>query len=176
MRSTLSSGSLTQIAYVVDDLEEPLRYWTQVVGVGPFFVREKVQFDRVLHRGQPSSLSFSMALAYWGDTQIELICQQNDAPSIYRDWRDAGLGGVQHVAVFVDDMVRVRQQIAALGGSLEQEVWMPGGMGEAIYADLGGGPGTMIEYVRLDPSLHAGFDAMKRAAAEWDGTDPVRMR
>lgn len=167
-------GPVMQIAYVTENLESALAFWTQTMGVGPFFLRQHVKFDRVLVRGEPSRPDFSMALAYWGNIQIELIEQHDTSPSIYADWRAAGLQGVQHLCVMVDDMVSTRTLAQQRGGSIVQEVFMPGGAGEAIYVDFGGGPGTMIEYLQLKPELSAGFDAMRLAAADWDGQDPIR--
>lgn len=167
-------GAVMQIAYVPADFDAALRFWIETMGVGPFFVREHVQLEQVLYRGELSCPDFDMALAYWGDVQIELIRQHNDAPSIYRDWRAAGGQGVQHLCVMVEDMAQTRRMVAGKGGTIVQEVLMPASAGEAIYVDLGGGPGTMIEYIRLDPARLAGFEAMRSAAAQWDGQDPLR--
>ena len=41
----------------------------------------------------------SIALANSGDLQIELIQQVNDAPSMYKEFLDAGHEGLQHVAM-----------------------------------------------------------------------------
>ncbi len=167
-------GAVMQIAYVPDDFDAALRFWTDVMGVGPFYVREHVQLARVLYRGEETAPDFDMALAYWGDVQIELIRQHDDQKSIYDDWRRAESHGVQHMCVMVDDMNATRQLVAQRGGTIVQEVLMPGDAGEAIYVDMGGGPGTMIEYLRLAPDRQAGFAAMKQAARDWDGREPIR--
>ena len=167
-------GAVMQVAYVPADFEAALRFWTETMGVGPFFLREHVSLEKVLYRGEKTSPDFDMALAYWGDIQIELIRQHNDAPSIYADWKRSGLQGVQHICVLVEDMVHTRAMVASKGGEIVQEVWMPANAGEAIYVDMGGGPGTMIEYLCLAPDRLGGFAAMHAAAAQWDGQDPVR--
>jgi hypothetical protein len=167
-------GAMMQIAYVPEDFDQALRFWTETMGVGPFFLREHVKLDRTLYRGAATSPDFDMALAYWGDVQIELIRQHNDAPSIYADWRNAGQQGVQHMCVIVEDMAATRRMVAERGGVTVQEVFMLRGMGEAIYVDMGGGPGTMIEYLWLEPGVVRNFEAMRAAAASWDGQDPVR--
>ncbi len=167
-------GAVMQIAYVPADFDAALRFWIDIMGVGPFFVREHVQLEKVLYREEVSCPDFDMALAYWGNIQIELVRQHNDAPSIYADWRASGLYGVQHLCVMVEDMVQTRRMVALQGATIVQEVFMPADAGEAIYVDFGGGPGTMIEYLCLAPSRIAGFDAMRAAASQWDGKDPVR--
>lgn len=173
---TLASlGPAMQIAYVPEDFDGALHYWTTVMGVGPFFVREHVALGKVLYRGKETPIDFDMAIGYWGNIQIELIRQNNDAPSIYNAWKRAGHTGVQHICVVVDDMRKARAKIEALGLRIEQELLMTDG-GSAIYVDTGGGPGTMIEYIHLMPERLAGFAAMRAASIGWDGTDPIRRR
>lgn len=167
-------GALMQIAYVPEDFDAALRFWTETMGVGPFFLREHVKLESVLYLGQKTAPDFDMALGYWGDIQIELIRQHNDAPSIHTAWRAAGQQGVQHVCVLVEDMAAARTHALGQGGKIVQEVVMPDGAGEAIFVDTGGGSGTMIEYLWLRADRRAAFDAMRALAAEWDGQDPVR--
>ncbi len=44
-----------------------------------------------------------MALANSGPLQMELIQIRNDAPSMYRDFLQAGHTGLQHVAYWTED-------------------------------------------------------------------------
>jgi catechol 2,3-dioxygenase-like lactoylglutathione lyase family enzyme len=114
-----------------------------------------------------------MALGHWGDLQIELIRQHNDAPSIYKTWRDEGREGLQHVCILVDDMVHARRVCAKAGAEVAQEALVPGG-GEVVYVEAGGGPGTMVEILRPAPGGREFFAMMREAARNWDGSDPVR--
>ncbi|MNC79308.1 hypothetical protein D3C75_1317500 [compost metagenome] len=52
-----------------------------------------------------------------------------------------------------------------------QEVWLPGG-GEAIYVDAGG---ELIELIDFPKESYGFFDLMKSAAAQWDGSNPLRV-
>jgi len=67
---------------------------------------------RPTEKGKPSPVDVSIALANSGALQIELIQQRNDAPSMYRDFLNAGHEGLQHLAYwtmrFEDDLARVR--------------------------------------------------------------------
>ena len=47
-------GEMRQIAFVVRDLEAALRYWTETVGVGPFFMLRDLVPDNWLYRGKPA--------------------------------------------------------------------------------------------------------------------------
>ena len=166
-------GEIMQLAYVPADFDAALRHWTQVVGAGPFFALDHVQLEDVRYCGAPSTIDFSMALGYWGDMQIELIRQHNDAPSIYKAWRDAGHEGLQHVCILVDDIAHARAVCAAAGATVAQEGRMAGG-GEVIYVDTGGGPGTMVEILQPGPGTRGFFTMMRDAARGWDGSEPLR--
>lgn len=167
-------GPIMQLAFVPRDMTAAVTFWTQTMGVGPFFRLEHVTCDRTLYLGQQTEPDFSINLAYWGDVQIELIEQHNDAPSIYTEWLARGMDGLHHVCIAVDDISHARAVCAASRTRMLQEVFLPGGV-EAIYVDTGGGPGTMVEIIQPSADLRGLFDVMKDAARDWDGTDPVRL-
>ncbi|SFS10321.1 VOC family protein [Sphingomonas jatrophae] len=165
-------GSIFQIAYVPTDLPAALDFWTQRMRVGPFFRLANIRMANCRYRGQPTDPDFTIYLAYWGDVQIELIEQHNDAPSIYTEWRAAGQEGVHHLCTAVDDIAAARRHCLDLGMTIAQEADYPGG--GVFYADTGGGPGTMIEVMQVPEATAQRFAAMRAAAREWDGSDPVR--
>lgn len=86
-------GPIRQNGYVVRDIRAAMDHWIHVVGVGPWFFVERVKTDWFRHRGADSPMTMSVALANSGDLQIELIQQTNDAPSLYREFLDAGHEG-----------------------------------------------------------------------------------
>jgi hypothetical protein len=90
-------GPIAQLGYVVRDAHASMEQWIRN-GVGPWFHFERVKLDWFRHRGIASPLEMSVALANSGDVQIELIQQRNDAPSMYKEFLDAGREGLQHVA------------------------------------------------------------------------------
>lgn len=165
-------GDIMQLAYVPADFDAALAHWLKM-GAGPFFALDHVVLEDVRYRGAPADIDFSMVLGYWGDLQIELIRQHNDAPSIYSSWRDAGREGLHHVCILAEDMGVARAAVAAAGATVEQEAKIPGG-GEVIYVDTGGGPGTMVEILQSGPGNREFFAFMREAARNWDGVEPVR--
>lgn len=166
-------GNIMQMAYVPADLETALNYWTRTIGAGPFFAIEHVKLDGVLYRGQPLNVDFSMMLGYWGEMQIELIRQHNDAQSIFSAWRNRGGEGLHHVCVLVDDMPSARSACAGAGLQVAQEARVPGG-GEVIYVDAIGGPASFVEILKPSPGTREFFKMMRDAHSSWDGKDPVR--
>ena len=66
-------GEIRQAGYVVPDIEAAMRYWTDVLGVGPFFYNERVPIGNYVYRGRSYEPHNSVALANSGPLQIELI-------------------------------------------------------------------------------------------------------
>lgn len=167
-----SLGEIMQLAYVPDDFDGALAHWTKTMGVGPFFLLEDIHLDDMKYRGAPTHARFDLALAYWGDLQIELIRPRDDHPSIYSgEYADVG-GGLHHVCILVDD-------IAEAYAACEQhsaEIVIEGKFGNSsvIYADPGNGPGSLIEVLQQDPDGPDLFGMIKAAGVDWDGSEPLR--
>lgn len=166
-------GEIVQIAYLPSDFDATLKYWTEVVGVGPFFLLENVQLGEMKYRGTPSDAVFSIAIGYWGDIQIELIRAENDAPSIYSG-EYAVKDQMHHVCVFVKSIAEARAACAAVGAEILVEGKV-GDTGAVIYVDAGGGPGHVIELLQPMEGSEGLFQMMKDAARNWDGSDPLRV-
>lgn len=171
MRGLTQLGEIMQIAYVPADFAAALGFWTDTMGVGPFYLQD-ISLPGLRYYGEPSAPLFSVAIAYWGEVQIELIAQHNDAPSIYRDWRDAGGEGVHHVCILVADIEEARRVALEAGGTVAQEAIGPDY--GVLYVDTGGGPGTLLELVQPSPGMRARFARIRADAEGWDGTEPLR--
>ena len=166
-------GPVFQAAFVVDDLDAALHHWTRVMGVGPFWVLDHIQFDEIYYRGKPTDADTTAAMGYWGDLQIELIVQHNRAPSIYTEFLDRGYRGMQHMAVMTDDLNAHLARIKPLGITSTQH----GKVKDSIrfaYVSSDFHPGGMIELVEATDAIVGAFDFMRAAARDWDGKDPVR--
>ena len=166
-------GDIIQIAYLPANFDQALQYWTETVGVGPFFLMENIQLGGMRYRGVPSDAAFSIAIGYWGDIQIELIRAENDAPSIYTG-EYAVTDRMHHVCIFVESIADARKACAAIGAEILVEGKV-GDSGEVIYVDAGGGPGHVIELLQPMQGSEALFTMMKDAARDWDGSDPLRV-
>lgn len=166
-------GPVMQNGFVVEDLDRALDHWTRVVGVGPFFVIERIPFDKVWFRGEPADIDLTVAIAYWGDVQIELIRQNNVAPSIYTEFASRGHSGLQHMGVVTESVERDLARLAVHGVHPVQHGTTRTGMRFA-YLDTDHHPGGMIELIESGPALLKFFGMAREAARRWDGTDPVR--
>ena len=105
--------TVRQLAYVVTDMDAALKYWVDVLKVGPFFVYEHCPLENQRYLGQPSNVDVTLALGNSGDLQIELIFQHDQTPSVYKEFLDAGRVGVRRRAPRVGEHNR-----EILGGEL----------------------------------------------------------
>lgn len=163
-------GPVMQIAFVPEDFDAAIRFWTETMGVGPFFLIENMQLEGMRYQGAPSDLIFSIALAYWGDVQVELIRKENDAPSIYDGHEGKGL---HHTCVLTPDMNAARKIVAEAGAEILVEAKV-GEDGAVLYVDSGGGPGTILEILQPASGSEGLFGMIKTASVGWDGSEPVR--
>lgn len=170
---TYRFGAIRQNGYVVRDIEAALRHWTETLGVGPFYYFERVPMEDFRYRGEPSPLEVSIALGNWGTLQIELIQPRNDAPSMYRDFLAAGNEGLQHVAVWTEQMDVDLLAIAAAGFEIGQAGRI-GKSGRFVYLETETHPGTVVEVSEVSGGKGRFFERIAREALHWDGTNPIR--
>lgn len=169
--SITAIGPIMQIAFVPVDFDAALEHWTKVMGVGPFFVLERLSLDEMRYRGQPSHIKFTIAIAYWGDLQVELIRQDTVGPSIYTEMPNGG--GMHHVCLLTDDIVQAKATALDAGAELLVEARV-GADGAVIYVDTKGYPGGIVEVLQPASGSEQLFAMIHDAAKHWDGKDPVR--
>jgi catechol 2,3-dioxygenase-like lactoylglutathione lyase family enzyme len=164
-------GPIRQCAYVVEDLEAAVEWWT-ALGVGPFLAMPRQRMRGYVHRGVAVDPVLSIAFANSGDMQIELIAAHDDRPSPIREALDAGRAGAHHLAWWVGDWTGW-EHLAA------EASWEPvthgdgGGMAHFAYYDIGGP--LLAEVMELNDLTRWMTDAVRIAHREWDGvSDPLR--
>ena len=166
-------GPVKQLGYVVRNLDSALDFWTGTLGVGPFFKNSHIRFEHYEYEDRVSAPELSVALGYWGDMQIELIEQHNDAPSFYLDFLNENGPGLHHVMAssqqpldeVLADLARQSRKPISRGGTSK---------GRFVYFDFGGPGGTAVELIEVGAEVESWFAHMRRATAEWDGSDPIR--
>ncbi len=160
-----------QNGFVVRDWREAAEHWAHVLGVGPFFAVEHVEFGECRYHGEPVDIDMSVAIAYAGDLQIELVQQHNDAPSIYSSFLADNPPGLQHVGALTEDLDRALDD-NGLHDKIVQDGVTAAGQRFA-YVDTVLHNGTMLEIIETDAAMQRGFDFMRNAAREWDGIAAV---
>lgn len=166
-------GAIRQLGYVVTDIEEAMAYWTDVMGVGPFFYNPRVPIENYTYEGEHYEVHNSVALANSGFIQVELIQTRNDAPSMYRDFLRAGNTGLQHVAFWTNDYDSDLAAMQARGYRVKMSGEV-GANGRFAYFDREYHPGTVIELSEVLGPKGQMFRTIREASEHWDGRDPVR--
>jgi len=162
-----------QNGFVVRDIEAAVAHWAGTVGIGPFFVLEHIAFGEVFFRGTPLELDLSVAIAQWGEVQVELIVQHNAAASIYTEFAARHGEGLQHIGVMTPSLDRHLERLRSAG--IESVQWGATAAGMRFaYVNTDAHPGAMIELIETGPAVEAFFGMVRNAAAAWDGTRPLR--
>jgi Glyoxalase/Bleomycin resistance protein/Dioxygenase superfamily len=166
-------GDIMQNGYVVRDIEAAMRHWIEVLGVGPWFYIERLPVPDFTYKGQPSPVDVSLALANSGPLQVELIQQRNDAPSLYRDFLNAGHEGLQHIGYGTHHFAADLQRLLAAGYAIGQAGTVAG-RGPFVYLLTESHPGTVVELLDMSSGRDRVFARIAEAARNWDGKDPIR--
>lgn len=172
MKPPAVARDFVQQAWVVTDLQRAMRHWIEVCGVGPFFVLDHAPLENLTYRGRPTTLDCSIGLAQAGRTQIELIVQNCDTPSVYRDLIPKGREAFHHMAVICKDYDAEVAHYAAQGAP----VVTAGTFGDLrfCYVDATSTIGCVVELLEDLPAIHGFFGMVADAAVNWDGSNPIR--
>jgi len=166
-------GPIRQNAYVVPDLHAEMERWLRL-GVGPWIVLPSfVQADSE-YRGRATAPVVSIGFANSGELQIELIQQEDDAPSIYKEFTDGGRSGFHHVAFWSEDFDATMAATRDAGWPVVHH-GTGGGLARFAYVDAGGFTSTVVEVMELNDVTRAMTASVREAAVAWDGSDPVRL-
>lgn len=161
-----------QMCWLVPDLQAAIDSWAGNAGVGPFFWFDGVDFVDGSYRGSPTPFpKVQAAIAYAGDVQIELVCQVNDDPGVFRDVFPRDKFGLHHMALYCRDYEAERDAYIEAGAQLAFEGKLDGI--RTCWVDTSPTLGFMVELLEPSAGRDAGFAAMHAAAQSWDGSDLV---
>lgn len=168
---TVLPGPIRQIGYIVTDLDSAMAGWLEL-GVGPWFVMRAVPI-RALYRDEPCETTLTLAWANSGEMQIELIHQDDDTASIYTEFLRSNGHGYHQLAYWTENFDETMAAVRDAGWPI---VWLGGeDVGTRFaYAEPPNSPATIVEITELN-EMTAGMNTFVReAAANWDGSDPIR--
>jgi catechol 2,3-dioxygenase-like lactoylglutathione lyase family enzyme len=170
MLTRAASPRLHHIAYAVDDLQLAAERFARTYGIGPFLAPPQGELACLEFHGEPCTWEHAVALAAWGDTHVEIVTSGRiEPPALAR--RLGGAPRLAHVGYRVDDLD------AAVAGLVAN--------GAVPFLDAEGGPlhyrlledpvqAAYIELQQDHPALRHMDEAIARAAADWDGREPLR--
>jgi catechol 2,3-dioxygenase-like lactoylglutathione lyase family enzyme len=153
-RTVLSElgASLEQIAFVVRDLEKGMEFFNRTMGVSRFYAIDDFgqKARETTFRGRPVEHNFRLALAYSGNTQIELI-QHLSGETCYAEHLARRGEGLHHLGFFLDGTESYRHALEWLGTAGFAPL-MSGRFGTTRYTyfDTEAAIGSIMEIVHLD--------------------------
>jgi N-acyl-D-amino-acid deacylase len=161
---SLAGRSLEQVAFVVNDLAAAQDFFGKKMGVPRFYVIEDFGHKAAdtTFRGHPARHNFSLAIAYSGNTQIELI-QHLSGETTYKEFLERKGEGLHHLGFFLHDRDAYEKTLSSLredGLSILQS----GRMGDAhyTYIDSEATIGAIMEIVHLGPQATELMARVKR--------------
>jgi len=151
LRRGLPVTGVAQVALVVRDLEQTVKNWYHVLGVGPwhFYNYGKPLVKRMTRRGKPADYRMRVALANVGPLRIELI-EIMEGDTVYQDFVDQHGYGVHHLGILVEDMAAALDQARAAGFEMTQDGagFGPDDDGHYAYLDTEAALGTTLELIQ----------------------------
>ncbi len=169
-------GNPVHQCFVYPDFDAALARFA-AAGIGPFFVLEQGG-GMSIFRGEDHFLCIKVAFVYTGNTCFEIITPIGEQQSTYSEFLGRNpSGGLHHIAYFSEDFDQTLAMLAAEGRpfTVVQDLRAPGSdWSIEVYCEPDG-IDNPVNYQLLRPGLFdAWFDAMREAAADWDGADPIR--
>lgn len=135
--STLLNQGIMQIALVVEDLDETVKQYWDVFGIGPwhFYTYKRPLLSMNRYYGEEADNAIRIALSYFGPTRIELI-EVKGGDSVHQDFIDEHGYGVHHLGIYVEDMKSAQEEAKKAGFEIIQEGAGFGPDGDGHYAYL----------------------------------------
>lgn len=166
-------GPVAQVAYFVPDARQAAHTMATTMGAGPFHVLSRIELAWGEVRGQRADFVHTSAYGQWGSVMMELVQQDVEGPSPFRDMYAPGQQGVHHVAVIVDDLQATYRRVSDAGLELAARAQTKTGT-EFAFVDTVATLGHMTEIYESSAGLLGFYEMVRSSADDWDGSEPVR--
>jgi methylmalonyl-CoA/ethylmalonyl-CoA epimerase len=118
---TFTEGGTMQVACVVRDLDAAMRRHWEVFGIGPWdiYTFDATKVQDYTYRGDPATHICLIAIAWSGDTQLELI-QPLTGHSIYDEHLERHGEGLHHIKLYYADCSKAVERFTRQGYPVTQ--------------------------------------------------------
>ena len=171
--TALPNRRIRHVGYVVDDIQDAVRWAIDTLGAGPFFLVPSLPFAYCTYRGEPAEYDHTSAFGQWGDVIVELTVIHSANPPELAETIGGAAPRVSHVGWLADDLAADSAELEAQG----IPVFHTGGSGpvNARWHDARSRLGHHIEILGRTPELEGFYARIKAASVDWDGvTEPLR--
>lgn len=151
-------NGITQVAWVVKDLDEAVKRFHDVTGIGPwhYYTYGAPLLSLMRRNGVDTEYRVATAVANSGPLRLELI-QPLEGDTIFWEYIErCGYGGVQHFGVAVENMEEAVEQARRAGFTVTMEGRGHGldGDGHFAYLDTEKALGITIELMERPRRRH----------------------
>jgi catechol 2,3-dioxygenase-like lactoylglutathione lyase family enzyme len=143
--TSFDPSALCQIAIVVKSVDETVKFYTEVFGIGPFEIRE-VDFPNATYYGRKAGYRGKRAFAKLGPVTLELI-ELIEGKTVHEDFLKEKGEGLHHIGFAVKDLKRCEEEAEKLGLKVIQGMRREDGSGFA-YLDSDRIGGAMFELIQ----------------------------
>ncbi|MEO8115306.1 MAG: VOC family protein [Phenylobacterium sp.] len=166
-------GGVIQMAYVVEDIRPAIAHWADDLKVGPWFLLDHFTGIDPVYRGAASLADVSIAMAFAGHMQIELIQPNDEHPSVYRETIGRRGYGFHHIGIACADVPAGIEDYRRRGYGLAFRAGVPTG-GDVAYLEAPQADAGFVELIPATPGMDETFTRFWRASLDWDGGEPIR--
>ena len=171
--SIMLNYPIVQVAYHVSDSVKAAEKMAKLYGAGPFFLNERIELEWGIHRGREQKFLHTSAFGQWGSVMLELLQQDEEGPSPFRDMYAPGEEGIHHTAMIVDSMASAYADCEAAGYEIAAKAMTLGGA-EFAFVDTVSELGHMIEIYERSVGLLGFYEMVRLASIDWDGSNLIR--
>lgn len=165
-----SFGSIGQVAYLVEDIDESVANWARYSGIGPWTVYKNVTLDG-WWKGHDVKIKMNVGLSYQDEVQMELIQVVSDGPSPYHNDDGSRIVRMHHMAWLTENFDADVDKAKARG--LTQVFRAANAASKVTYFASPSESGILWEFIETTPMLKEGFQHGIAASRAWDGKDTI---
>ena len=149
--SSFDSSAFCQVGIVVRSIDETVKFYTEVFGIGPFEIRE-VDFPNATYHGQKAGYRGKRAFAKLGPVTLELI-ELIEGKTVHEDFLKEKGEGLHHIAFAVKDLKKSEAEAEKVGLKVIQGMKREDGSGFAyLNSDrIGGAMFELIQWQAQKP-------------------------
>jgi len=138
-------ANLCQIAIVVKSIDETVKFYTEIFGIGPFEIRE-ANFPTATYHGQKAGYRGKRAFAQLGPVTLELI-ELIEGKTVHEDFLREKGEGLHQIGFNVKDLNKCEEEAQKAGLKIVQGFRREDGSGFA-YVDSDRIGGAMFELIQ----------------------------
>ena len=159
--------NICQVAYFVTDARAAALKMHEQFNCGPFHVAAEIKLAWAESRGQAIDFIHTSAFGQWGEVMLELVQQDSEGRSPFRDMYLPGEEGIHHVAIMVASLPDTYDYYKAQGYEIALTAETETGT-EFGFIDATKSLGHMIEVYERTEVLTSFYSYIKDAALNPD--------